>query len=321
MWSDADNPQASVTKFEPLLDDSITSWAAQLPYPVASALWTMESKSSSPKERLDQAFRVWEAYAIFLASVLLSVCQRDDELAERELAAIRVALNRQHLHTARATMATWRVIIDRLSSTFRSMAASEDDRSRLLQMFGDPVPGTLQRILNSRTSGLLEDVNTARNAWEGHPASFNKSEVEAHLDAIEGLLVELRETVGHAWVNLRLLRPDSARQVQGSLVVEAEVVMGTAVPFRREKVHVGQMMNTGELYLAAEGAATPLPLAPLVQLLPAPAEDRYTCYFYNRLESEDAARYVSYQLASQSELSTSLEPQTAALLRRMSGGS
>ena len=318
VWADPSNPQGAVARFEPLLDDSITSWTAQLPYPVASALWTLESKSSSPKERLDQAFRVWDSYAIFLATVLLSACQQDEELEVRELGEISRILTREHLSASRATLATWRVIIDRLSSTFRTMAAKED-RDHVLQMFGDPAPSTLERILDKRTPQLLSEVNAARNAWEGHPAAYSKPEQHAQVEKLEGLLFELRKTVGPAWTDLRLLRAGVASQVAGKLYLEVELVTGNAVPFRRHRMQVGRIMETDSLFLAAEGAAMPLPLSPLVQLQAAPAEDRYTCYFYNRLESPTDARYVSYQVASESDRTTPLERGAAELLGRISG--
>jgi type I restriction enzyme M protein len=60
-------------------------------------------------------------------------------------------------------------------------------------------------------------------------------------------------------------------------------------------------MTTGQLYLVTEGAQRGLRIEPFVQLRSSPATAQFTCYFYNRLEGEEA-RLVSYHLGSDSEL-------------------
>ena len=77
--------------------------------------------------------------------------------------------------------------------------------------------------------------------------------------------------------------------------------MGLNTPFLTQKVTVGTPMTTGQLYVVTDGAQRGLEIEPFVQLRSSPENAQFTCYFYNRLEGEEA-RLVSYHLGSEGEL-------------------
>ena len=302
IWSEPENALLLVHEFRPLLDKSLGTWVADLPYPLASALWTYESRTDI-RSRHKQAFLTWEAYAAFLATVCLSVLQKDDGLRQEVAPSLSQALREQGLSIPRASFGTWSLIIQRLSSTFRAMLESDDhdENARILQHFGDASRGVLSRLISVDVVTLIVDVNAKRNLWDGHVGTESDAVLEEQIRYLNGSLESLRAVVAQSWAHLPLVRAGAATTRNGIISQQVEVVMGNAVPFKPRTIEVGQFMDFGELYLATDGAAEPLPLSHFVLLRSAPSNAQYTCYFYNRTET-DQARMVSYHLSDQSEI-------------------
>ena len=302
LWTDPSRADVVVGPFEPLLDQSLERWTASLPYPFASALWTLASRSSVEAQHR-QMFHTWESYAVFLATVLLSVLQQDPGLAEIEGPSIRKALDNAGLSLERATIGTWSAIVERLSSRFRSMLESPDDdeRARLKQLFAGATPGVIEAIVSPECVRLLKDVNSKRNAWSGHAGATTQHTLQSQIDYLTSALEELRAVVGNAWDRLPLVRAAGARRRGGEYLQDVELVMGTSVPFRPDQLRVGEMMQEGELHLATDGCAEPVPLNHLVVLRSSHPDQRYSCYFYNRSDAQNA-RFVSYQMTEFGEI-------------------
>lgn len=302
-WSEPSNISEVSRRFDPLFDRSLTSWVADLPYPVGSALWAFETKRPNPDAAHRQAFHVWEAYAAFLGAVLMSALAQDPVLKEEELPRLRHALAEVGLDMTRATFGAWSLIVQRLSSRFRTRlrTGDADEKAALLQNFGGVSPRGLDRLLDARIVDLIADANGRRNAWTGHSGSVSESEVQTQIAYLTDRLEELRELVAGTWRELQCVRAGDAYMQRGQVMQRAELVMGANAPFRQTELIVGQMMERGELYLCADGAAQPLPLQHYVVLRGSPSSARYTCYFYNRRDG-DRVRLVTYQLADTSEV-------------------
>jgi hypothetical protein len=302
-WSDPSSITDVCRRFDPLFDRSLTSWIVDLPYPVGSALWAYETTRQNPHAAHRQAFHVWEAYAAFFASVLLSALAQDPILKEDELPQLRQALAAAGLDITRVTFGTWSLIVQRLSSRFRSRLRNgdADDRSALLQTFGGISPAGLNRLLDSRIVDLIVDANGRRNAWTGHSGSVSESEMQSQTAYLTDRLDELRELVSGTWRELQCVRAGDAYMQHGRVTQKVELVIGANAPFQRAELTVGQMMERGELYLCADGAAQPLPLHHFVVLRGSPGNARSICYFYNRHEGNQV-RLVTYQLADASEV-------------------
>lgn len=305
--------------FEPLFDTSLTRWCEELPYPIASALWTLESEKFNTHAAHRQVFLVWEAYAAFTGTVLLSALGQDPVLRAAESGPLSAAFSTAHLTMERATLGTWSVVIQRLSSCFRGLLDSEDpdDRSRVAQMFGGASPEALARVISPSVVRLLIDANAKRNSWQGHAGALPEEQLSEHLRYLTSRLEELRDEVGGAWRELQLVRAGDGSKHRGQLVQKVEVALGPNTPFRRTELTVGDLMESGELYLAAQGAAQPLRIEHFLVLRQSPASARYGCYFYNRLEG-DNVRLVSYHLGEPSEVLERMDDVTDAL-RRLTG--
>lgn len=302
MWDSPVRSRQVVSQFDSLFDESLGTWTAELPYPVASALWTLETRSTLDA-RHKQMFLVWEAYAAFTGTVLLSALAQDPALREAEMPPLRSALASAAVSMERATLGAWNVITQRLSARFRDLLASDDldERARVLQVFGSPSHDTLTRLLSPRVVQLLSDANAKRNEWAGHAGAAGDRELNDQLGYLTARLEELRDEVGSAWRELQCVRAGEGWRSHGQIHQKVEVAMGTSTPFRQSELRVGELMDRGDLYLATDGCAQPLPLQHLLVLRQSPDSARYAAYFYNRMQGEKV-RIVSYHLAERSDV-------------------
>lgn len=301
LWCGDKATDLVVSPFEPLLDDSLERWTNSLPYPFATALWTLTSRNSIDA-RHRQIFHTWESYAAFLATVLLSALRQDADLAEVEGAGLLSALNGQGLSLERPSFGAWAVVVQRLSARFRKLLNdNSDDRARATQMFGGAPPAVIEAIIQPACVQLLTDVNAKRNAWHGHGGATSDFMLQSQIEYLMSALEDLRALVGEAWTRLPLVRAGKATSRRGEIRQDVELVMGTSVPFRPASFVVGSIMDDGELYLATDGCAQPVPLSHLVVLRSAPAGDRFACYFFNRADA-DSVRMVSYQTTETGEI-------------------
>ena len=321
LWEGSVGPAQLLARFDPLFDESLVGWANDLPYPVASALWTLESKRQNLDAAHKQSFLVWEAYAAFLGIVLLSALEQDPALRDEETPLLRAALYAAGLTMARATLGGWNVIVQRLASRFRALLAGDDpdERARVLQVFGSPSHETLERLLSTTVVRVISEANNYRNQWDGHAGAVPEHELAQHIKTMDNLLEQLRDEIGTTWRELKFVRAgDGYREDQG-IVQRVELALGPNTPFRQEVIAVGDLMRRGELYLLADHAPQPLRLQHLLVLRRSPGSAQYACYFYNRLEGDDV-RLVSYHLADRSEVTEHLSDVSGAVYPLVAGG-
>ena len=301
-WEEPIKGQDFVSKFDELLDESPHKWANDLPYPVAAALWTLHTKETVEAKH-KQTFLFWEAYAAFTATMLLSALAVDESLRETEMPGLKRALKDVGLSLERATLGTWSVILQRLGSVFRDMLTSKevDQQERVLRTFGGVSRSSLSRLIAPAVVRLVSEANNKRNAWDGHAGAASQTELQGHLDHMNGLLDDLRAEVGSAWRGLQLVRAGNASKQNGQISQNAELLLGPSTPFRVTRLEVADMLDGERLYLIAPSGDVGLALQPFVIMQPSPASERYTSYFYSRADGE-GFRFVSYETAEQSEI-------------------
>ncbi|MEU1763099.1 N-6 DNA methylase [Micromonospora sp. NPDC005652] len=306
-------------RFDPLFDRSLASWATDLPYPVASALWTLETQRSNPHAAHDQLMLVWEAYAAFFATVLLSALAQDSLLLDEELPQLRESLARGRLSFELSTLGTWSQVVQRLSSQFRRRLRSADsaERQGVLDLFGGASAAALEQLLSAEVAKLVADANSKRNLWKGHTGTINEAELNEHIDYLTAQLHTLREITGSAWAELLCVRAAAAYRKKGVVKQHAELVAGVSVPFRTVELTVGEIMEQDALYLCVNNAARPLPLLPLVQLRRRSDSAQDTCYFYSKQESAKT-RMISYHLGATSEIGEEM-PEVDEVIQMLTG--
>jgi type I restriction enzyme M protein len=307
IWSSPDSADEVVSKVADAFDDSLTAWLDQLPYPIASALWTAETAASAGEQQ--RAYiHAWEAIVTFHATVLLSASRSDPGNSSEVEAAIRQTLHEQHLGIERASFGTWVVIVEKTSKSLRTALESgdADDVARIRRAFGDLSRTGIERLISKEVVKKFRELNVRRNRWLGHTGFTSEQEWGAQVNSLVSDLRELRGLLGNVWSQLLLVRPGSAKRGRDGLVQTAEVAVGTRSPFVTREFAVGDHMYDGELYLVRDGSQSPLRLGHFVQLRAAPSSAQFTTYFYNRTEGS-SVRMVSYQYGPESELQDDVE--------------
>lgn len=302
VWANLSGTEEISSLFEPLLDGGTGRWAQDLPYPLAAALWTMETKNADI-ERHAQIFLVWEAYVAYLAIVLLSVLKADSEQNAERSDLLDELVRSDGIAPTHASFGAWLKIAERLAAAYRRDLLSDtaDDRQEVSFAFANADTGALERILSSESLLILEQARTLRNQWKGHSGSLTQREIRAQIDHMEGLLSQLQKSVGLAWRKVQLVRAKGARRRDGMYIQQVEVLHGPQTPFKLDEVEVAEMMDEGYLYLVGGVGSIPVPVLPLIALEAAPDTDKYATYFFNRFDA-DGMRMVSYQSSHASDL-------------------
>ncbi|NHT16766.1 N-6 DNA methylase [Cellulomonas sp. IC4_254] len=302
IWSAPDSADDVVSRIAGAFDDSLTAWLDQLPYPIASALWTAES-AHSVVEKQRAYLHAWEAIVTFHATVLLSASRSDPGSSRETEAAIRETLNANHLGIEKASFGTWVVIVEKTSKSLRSALdnGDADEVARVRRAFAGLGRAGLERLTSKDVVKKFNELNGKRNRWSGHTGYTSEQELAAQVDSLVSDLRELRGLLGNVWSQLLLVRPLGARRRRDGLVQTAQVAVGTRTPFAAREFTVGDLMFEDELYLVRDGSQSPLRLGHFVQLRAAPSSAQFTTYFYNRTEGT-SVRMVSYQYGPETEI-------------------
>ncbi len=307
IWAAPDSAAEVVDRIANAFDDSVDAWLDQLPFPIASALWTAET-ATSPGDQQRAYLHAWEAIVTFHATVLLSVSRCDPGSSSTVEAAIGQTLREQHLGIERASFGTWVVIVEKTSKDLRRALESgdPDDVARIRNAFGGLSRTGIERLISKDVVKKFNELNGKRNRWSGHTGYTSDDEWKAQVASLVSDLTNLREMLGNVWTQLLLVRAGSAKRTRDGYVQEAEVAVGARSPFRTQNFSVGELMVDRELYLVTEGSQSPLRLGQFVQLRAAPRNAQYTTYFYNRTEGT-SVRMVSYQHGPESEVQADAE--------------
>ncbi|WP_231917364.1 hypothetical protein [Rhodococcus sp. 008] len=298
IWSAPESAEDVVNAMAHAFDDSVSAWLDQLPFPIASALWTAETAASLGAQQ--RAYiHAWEAIVTFHATVLLSASRSDPGSSSEVEAAIRQTLQDQNLGIERASFGTWVIIIERTSSGLRRALekGGADEVARIRRAFGDLTQTGVERLISKSIVNKFKEVNVKRNRWLGHTGFTSDEAWTTQVASLVSDLRDLRQLLGNVWAQLVLVRAGSAKRARGGFVQSAEVAVGTRSPFATRGFSVGDMMMDGELYLVKDGSQSPLRLGHFVQLRAAPPNAQYTTYFYNRTDGANV-HMVSYQYGS-----------------------
>lgn len=307
VWTSPDSAEDVVNRIAGAFDNSLSNWLDQLPFPVASALWTAET-ATTPGEQQRAYIHAWEAIVTFHATVLLSASRTDPGNSSEVEAGIRQTLQDQHLGIERASFGTWVIIIEKVTKELRLAleGGDADEVARVRRAFGGLSQSGIERLTSKKLVKKINELNIKRNRWLGHTGYTSNDEWRRQIVSLESDLSELRQILGNVWAQLLLVRAGSSRLRSDGRVQTAEVAVGTRSPFKVKDFSVGNEMIDGDLYLVREGSESPLRLGQFVQLRAAPRDAQYTTYFYNRTEGA-SVRMVTYQHGPESEIHDDVE--------------
>ena len=306
MWQSPDTiGEARRTARKLLTTGDLHEWAETLPYPLAAALRTAEARGRDDAAVAGQLLHFWEATVIFLASYLLGAVSQDESLWETEIPLLTEALQKVQLSFERASFGTWKVTIERLSRLFRDglNRGDSDEEARFWQLLGNPPRDLVRRILSTDVVRLLNTANATRNTMDAHGATMSSRHDRAHRATWETLTEELRDAIGLGFAEFRLMRAGRMDFDGINFRIDIEVLMGPTTPFVRDRLTVARPLSAGHLYLASSTGDV-VPIMPFIQIGGDADDADYTCYFYNRRES-DSLRMVAYHLASENVIKVS----------------
>lgn len=217
--------------------------------------------------------------------------------------SLRATLATGRLSMQRATLGVWLIIVQRLGRRFRGMLDSDDpdERARVAALFAGAPDDLVRALSSTELADLLGRVVKRRNDWSAHGGAWPEHVLKEQNAWLVEQIEALRSLVDGAWAEAPLVRAGSMDYQDGVFVHDVERVMGLNTPFLTQPVAVGAPMERGQLYLVTNGAQRGLRIEPFVQLRASPSTAHFGCYFYNRLEGEEA-RLVSYHLGAEGEV-------------------
>ena len=276
-------------------NDLVDRWLPELPYPLASILWTYQAASDT-RRRIEILFAFFEATAQFVSTILLSGVRADPVLYSDVAEALRDHDGSSHWR--RSSLGSWIVTGRTLAKSVRRSLAG-DQRRNCLDAFGCS-GGWLDGMAGKQLFNVLERTGELRNAWKGHGGVESDAEAGRRLERMQSELAALLLPLSDAFDDLVLVRPKTLAFDGEVYEVLADELIGTAVPFR-EAVHlVSTPLRSGSLVLLERGERNGLTLLPFVRMrVGEPAAT--ACYFYSRLNA-DGARFVSFHQAHDSEV-------------------
>jgi hypothetical protein len=78
--------------------------------------------------------------------------------------------------------------------------------------------------------------------------------------------------------------------------------MGTRATFRKQRLQIGEPLDSGRLYLLNSGSMRALELVPLIRVIAGQKTGEDAVYFYSRLLPDDGVRWISYHSPAEPEL-------------------
>jgi len=284
-------------------------WLETLPFPLASILRSYHALDQTNKEKYERLLHFFEALAEFVAAIHLSAFRTSTVRWQQEVTLLQKVMTTNHLSLERATFGLWRVIVERLSTSLRSMLnGSDEDRAVAQTLYASADPAPLEMLSSKDLVGLLQRVNGFRNQWTGHGGAVTAAGAEARHDDLRKELEEFRSIVGVRFLQYELIEPREAEILEGPLFrCRVRRIMGSNPQLEHKTVTMKTAAKTGSLYFHNTGHDEALELLPVVQVrdTPQPAS-----YFYNRSENSQL-HLVSYHFAETSEVSGSGMPLIA----------
>jgi len=277
--------------------NSLESWIESLPYPLATILWTYYSLSNIDEnigEKLEHLLNFFEAFTEFLVTIMLSSFAKDLEFFVEECRNLKKPYEK---YFQKPTFDTWINIAEWLSKSLRRLKNEKEKWGILVGLFGNPDEEFLEILMKKSLFKLLNSVRDYRNIWKGHTGiKPHPTILRKNLSLLEDSLTRLREDIGDSLSKFLIVKPINMKVTQGVYQIRVDKLIGTRFPFQEIEIETRSPMETEHLYLLHENYKPTIEMLPFIIL----KEDK-TCYFFNRLEGENA-RYISYHYDQKPEI-------------------
>ncbi len=293
-----------------------------MPFPLASILRAWQATPSQDfKTKHEHLLDFFEGTAEFLSIILLSSFGSNEALFGPHKQKLAEAMQKQNLSFQRATFGTWKLVVEYLGKQTRELLSAgakkdeevQNDKDLCADIFADPslvLPAALAR---KEVSAILSTTNKMRNDWRGHSGVVGQGEAQLRNEQLLAEVERLRETMADTWVQTQLMHGLQCRPRRDLYENEIELLMGSNTPFIAAQCTTVNALDVEHLYLLTAGSTRALKLIPLMQVGSSPQSARNACYFFNRLDRDGGARFVSYHFPDKPELSGEFADATDAI--------
>jgi len=289
LWNLKNNYQAIEKELETLsFKNSLESWIESLPYPLASILWIYYSLSDNDNnigEKLEHLLNFFEAFTEFLVTVMLSSFTKDLEFFVYECRNLKKPFEK---YFQKPSFDTWINIGEWLSKSLRRLKNEKEKWENIITLFGLPDEEFLEILMKKSLFKLLISIRDYRNTWRGHTGiKPHPTILRKNLSLLEDSLTRLREDIGDNFSNFLVVKPINMKVTQGVYHIRADNLTGIKFPFQEIEIEARSPMEEGNLYILHENYKPIIKILPFIIL-----ENDKICYFFNRIEGENA-RYIS----------------------------
>ena len=288
--------------------ESLDQWFEALPFPLASILRAWQATPTQDfKAKHEHLLHFFEATAEFVSVILLSAFSPNEALFLPHKQKMLDGMKSQNLSFTRATFGTWKLVVEYLGKQTRQLLSAEKDakdaRTLCAEIFADPSLELPQALSRKELATILSTTNKMRNDWSGHGGVVGQEVAQLRNEQLLAEVEKLREVFAEVWSQSQLIHAIHCRPRRGLFENEVALLMGSNSEFLKETRPMGTWLDVERLYLFNKGSGQALKLLPLVQVGPSPKSAKNACYFFNRLERDGGARFISYHFIDEPDRS------------------
>jgi len=302
LWNDHPRKASKVEKILTSLkpDEGFERLIDPLPFPLASILWTFHA-TADVAHKESHLLHFFEALSQFTVTLMLSALSADKMFyTEQSGKWTNVDEPEYQDWFIKASFGSWNLMGRRMAKAIRTLRSDREQRERCFDLFGDPETEFLDMLTDKNLFAVLDRVKVNRDSWKGHGGIESEQEARKRLTVLEASLNEIIQLLLEGYANTLLLSPRTIVLRGGIFKHKAQALMGTRTPFREVSVETRIPMDEQKLYLLHSGKYKPVEIVPLFRIEHSPEIAQNACYFYNRLEGENA-RWVSYHFEGEPE--------------------
>ena len=304
------------------MEERLDQWFETLPFPLASILRAWQATPSQDfKTKHEHLLHFFEGTAEFVSVILLSAFSSNEALFGPHKQKLSEAMQKQNLSFQRATFGTWKLVVEYLGKQTRELLSldgkksqdAQNDRALCADIFADPSFGLPEALSRKELAAVLSTTNKMRNDWSGHGGVVGQEEAQLRNQQLLAEVQNLRGVIADTWGDTQLVRGLHCRLRRDLYENEVGILMGSNTPFITAQRTTVTALDVEHLYLLKEDSTRALKLIPLIQVGSSPQSAKNACYFFNRLEREGGARFVSYHFTDKPKLSGQFTDATEAI--------
>ncbi|MCP1715723.1 hypothetical protein J2T58_001592 [Methanocalculus alkaliphilus] len=269
--------------------DGIHDWTETLPFPLASIIWAYIAEES-PEKKQNHLFHLFEASAEFFSLILISGVAPLIQAEGIDLLDENPEFRDIYRY---ATFRSWIILCRRAGRVIRKRLGSPEERDEIMALFGNPPRGFIDLITDKRLFTLFDEVADLRNDWKGHGGIVSIAGYEERVATLEEYLKRYQRILRDHFADMALVLPGTGEYRNGIFTYTAESLTGSRSRFRTIHLQTRIPLDTGKVYLHAQGSSEPLELLPLFRIERHSKTGAPAWYFYNRIDGRNV-RWVSY---------------------------